>query len=83
MVFLSSLNGCEGDYGLAEALTDISNGISKQRFFPKHRNQDAGMQIYSLNETSISTYNDNNRKMNIAGFSGRIKRAEIKKVYTG
>lgn len=41
-------NGCQGDYGLAKALTDISNGISKQLFFPKHRNQDAGMQICSL-----------------------------------
>ena len=64
---------------MADALIDISNGISKQRFFPKHRNQDAGMQIYSLNETSISTYNDNNRKMNIAGLSGPLNEVKLKK----
>ena len=62
-------DGCQVDYGLAESLTDISNGISKELLFPKHLNQDVGMEIYSLkkNETSISTHNDNNRKMNIAG----------------
>lgn len=48
-------DGCQVDYGLAESLTDISNGISKELLFPKHLNQDVGMEIYSLKKMKLQS----------------------------
>ena len=69
---LCNLLTSKSDFVPCDWIVQRAYCTSKQPFFNKH--SECRYKVWKENETSISTLNINNGKMNIAGLSGRMNR---------